>query len=251
MADFLESVLSDAEPQAPVESPEVQAPAEPAPAEHPAPIAPETPQEPAVESPVQAKPDAGYAPISALMDERDKRKAAEAERDQLRQQQEPTERPDPFDDPQGYEAYLGQQLEARVVKERFQMSDVIAKQTHGAEAVEAAVAWATERGKSDPTFAMSYMREAHPLDWIVRQHQRDAMVSGLGNVTSLDAWFEQEAAKRGYSSQSAPVAAASVAVVPPVSRPAAPPRSIASEAPASVSTVPDSKAAFEAIFDRR
>lgn len=247
MADFLGAVLSDAEPPAPVETIPPQPMAQPAPTEQPAPIAPEKPQEPVIEAALQ-KPEAGHIPISALMDERDKRKAAEARLAAFEASQQPVAHPDPLDDPEGYNAYLNSQLEGRLAQERAGMSNVMAVQAHGEEAVKSAVGWANERVQSDPVFLLAWQHafkhEPHPIDWVVRQHQRDAMVSGLGTVSSLDDWFQQEAAKRGYVSQSAPVAAAPIAAVPPVPRPAAPPVSIASEAPASAPAHNDVAADF-------
>lgn len=254
MEDFLGAVLGDAEPVVSAEPPEAQPAAAPAPTEQPAPAAPETPQEPPTEPVAQPKPDGAHAPISALLDERDRRKAAEARLAALEASQQPAAHPDPLDDPEGYNAYLNSQLESRLAQERTGMSNVMAVQAHGKEAVESAIGWANERVQSDPTFLLAWQHafknEPHPIDWVVRQHQRDAMVSGLGGVTSLDDWFQQEAAKRGYAPQSAPVAAATLAAAPPASKPAAPPRSIASDASASAPTVTDAKADFEAIFSR-
>ncbi len=251
MADFLEQVLSDEEP---VETPvadepvqvetrkteEPQEPVQPAPAEEP-------------QEPVQpTKPENGFVPIAAMLDERDRRKALEAQLQQFQQQapRQQVEIPDPLDDPQGHYAYLEAQMEQRLAAERFKMSDIMARQAHGAEAVETAVQWAQQKAQQDPMFAASYMREAHPLDWIVQQHKRDSFMSQIGDVSSIDDWIAQEAAKRGYVMQSAPVAAAPVAV-PQAPKPAAPPRSIASDASSSAPVAPDVKAEFEAIFNQR
>lgn len=235
--DFLESVLGEAEPVAPVEATEIQPAAEPAPVEQPAPVVPETPQEPVPQEAQQVQPDGRFVPISAVLDEREKRQAAEARARELEARQQPAQRPDLLDDPDGYEAYLAQELNAGLARQRFEMSDVMARQAHGAEKVDAAVAWAQARAQTDKPFAASYMQKPHPIDWIVQQHQRDALLSDIGD--NLDDWFTREAAKRGYAPQSAPVAAAPVAAVPPAPKPVAPPRSIASDAPASAPAVSD------------
>jgi len=246
MADFLESVLSEAEPEAPAVEPVAPEPVIEQPVE------PQVePEAPAVETVTEpSKPEPGYVPISALMDERDKRKAAEARAAANAPQPQQVQAPDPLDDPVAYNAYLEQRLEARVAQERFTMSDVMAKQTHGEDTVNAAIEWANQKVQNDPSFAMSYMREGHPIDWIVRQHKRDADYQALGGM-SVHEFVEQEVAKRLANTQSAPIAAAPIqAAVPPAPRPAAPPRSIASDVSMSAPVVTDATAEFEAIFKK-
>lgn len=185
-----------------------------------------------VEPPVaeHQRPDPGFVPISALMDERDRRKQAE-ERARQFEQQQGQQPPNPYDDPEGFAAHQQQMVEERLTQERFAMSDMFARERHGDETVETAVKWAQERAQADPSFAMSYMRHQNPIDWIVQQHKRDALLSDIGDPAKLDDWFAREAAKRGYAAPNAPVAtAASVAVQPkPAVPPVRVPRSLASQ----------------------
>ena len=246
--DFLESVLSE-EP--------LEAAPEPAPEPQPEPepvVEPVAQPEPVVESPPQGKPEDRFVPIAAMLDERDRRKQAEAQLQQFQSQQQPARMPDPLDDPEGWNSHQEARMADALTAQKFQMSEVMAKQAHGEEVVQQAGDWAAHRAQADPAFLMAWQHalrnEPHPIDWIVRQHKRDAIVSAVGDAPSLDDWFTQEAARRGWS-QSAPVAAAPFAAVSPAPRPAAPPRSIASEAPASAPVAQDAKAEFEAIFDRR
>lgn len=250
MADFLETVLSDAEPEVPAEA----APVQEAPVVEPV-AQPEAVEAPAPE-PDAKQEEARHVPLPTFLDMRDRAKDLERQLEEARrtqQQAQPQAIPDPIDDPDGFNAYYGNQLGQALAAQKFQMSDVMARQTHTDEVVEAAVDWAAARAAKDPTFAASYMSEAHPIDWIVRQHKRDAIVSQIGDVPSLDDWFAQEAAKRGYQPQSAPVAAApQFAAVPLAPKPAAPPRSIASDTSiASAPVTSDNKAEFEAIFNGR
>jgi len=166
------------------------------------------------------------------MDERDKRKALEAELARLREQQQAPEVPNPFDDPDGYAAHQTKMVEERLTQERFAMSDMFARQQHGAETVEKAVEWAGARAAADPAFAMSYMQQRNPIDWIVQQHKRDALLTDIGDVSKLDDWFAREAAKRGYAAVGAPVAATDILPVAQP-KPAVPsvkvPRSLATQ----------------------
>ena len=247
MADFLDEMLAgqtEAETPAPVEE---------------APVQEETPQEnveavqPAPNPEPQEQRGGGFVPIDAMLSEREKRQAAERELETLRQtQQKPaTDVPDPFDDPQGYAAYNREQIEQQTTALRFQFSDQFARQVHGAEAVDAAAAWAQEKAKANPAFAMSYMREQNPIDWIVREHKRDALLSDIGD--NVDGWFTREAAKRGYAMQSASTQAAPVVVAAtPAPKPAMPPRSIASDAtPTRDAASENPMASMDAIFNRR
>lgn len=189
-------------------------------------------------------------PLPKYLDERERRKEAERRLAEYEAQQAPSQRPDPLDDPEGYAAHFERQMEERLTGQRLQMSNVMARQSYGADAVDMAVNWAAEKAKVDPLFAAAYMGEAHPIDWIVRQHKRDGLLSDIGD--NVDDWFTREAAKRGFVSQSAVSVVAPIPVATqPAVRPAAPPRSIASDAAASASVPGDPSADFMAIFNKR
>lgn len=189
---------------------------------------PPAPVEPQPEPPVQE--EQRHVPLATFLDQRDELKRYKQELETLRNQpqapRQPAEIPDPLDDPQGYVAHQDRVVEEKLTNQRFEISDMIARQQHGAETVDAAGQWAAEKARTDPTFAVAYMRQAHPIDWIVQQHKQDQLISDIGG--NVDDWFTREAAKRGYAP--APTAAAvpmaapqQVAPAPPV-----PPRSLAS-----------------------
>lgn len=231
----------------PAPTPEPEQVAEPIAAE---PVAPEVVQPEPVVVPDEPKP--GHIPIAALMDERDKRKAAEERLKVLEARQaEQPKTPDPYDDPQGFAAYQESKVQQAVLANKFEMSDVIAKQAHGEEAVNAASEWAMEKAKADPTFAAQYMREAHPIDWIVRQHKRDGIYSQLPtDISSLDEFIEREIAKRSQTAPAA-VTAPVVAMDTTAKKPAPPPRSIAADTNTQSAAAPsDPRAEFLAIFNR-
>lgn len=226
MADALDDVFPDdpAEPVGevaePVVQPEVVDPT-PVVAEAPA------PEPEVVETP---KPEQAI-PLATALQWRDDAKAAKRRADELEaaQARSQQQRPDPLDDPEGYGTYLTQQMEARLSEQKFAMSDAMARQVHPVAEVDAALEWATQRAQSDPVFAASYMREANPVDWIVRQHKREGLLSDIGD--NVDDWFTREAAKRGYAPQSAPAAVAPiVAAIPqPAPKPVVVPKSLATQ----------------------
>lgn len=245
--DDLDSVFSD------VELPAIEAVA-PEPeivVEQVAEVQPEP--SPEVAAPVEPeKRTDDHVPLAKYLDQRDELKELRRwkQEQEARAQQPRQPAPDLYDmKPEEVAAYVEQIAEQKAMANRFEMSDVIAKREYGAETVQTATEWAMERAKADPAFAAAYMREAHPIDFIVRQHRRDGIVSKLPeDVSSLDELIEREIAKRAS-------AAPQVAMGAPVSQqsattPKAPPKSLVN-APAhgGVSEVPTGKlAGLDAVF---
>lgn len=246
MADNLAHAMDE------VFSGEVETPQpDPAPAAQPAePPAPEPAPQPEPPAPQpEAKPEEHSVPLAKALDWRDERNQLRKELDAYKAKEKAAPVPDPDDDPRGYAQHLEQKVQQQLTAQKFEMSDTIARQTHGGEIVEKAATWALEKAQNDPAFAAQYMREAHPIDWIVRQHKRDGLVSQLPNdISSLDELIEREIAKR---SQAAPPAApAAPAMSAP--KPAAPPKSLVN-APSGggVSEIPVGPlASVEAVFPR-
>jgi hypothetical protein len=81
-------------------------------------------------------------PLSALLDERDKRKALEARLAQIEQQQQPQQQwPDPIDDAEGYTRAVQQQAAIEAHTRHLQMARALAVREYGAELVEQAYAY--------------------------------------------------------------------------------------------------------------
>lgn len=243
----------DAEPEAIAPANE-QPPVEPVETPEPVAVEPQPePEQPQVEP--QPQEDQGrHVPLATFLDQRDELKRWKQEAEQLRQQaaqrqQPPAQAPDPLDDPAGYAAHQDQRMNEAIVNQRFQTSDIIARQQHGAEAVEAAGAWAAERAQKDPGFAIAYMQQAHPIDWIVQQHKRDSVMNDIG--ADPDEYVRRRAAELGFVMAPAPIAAPA-APQQPVAQPVTPPRSLAavpgSGGAAAVPTGPT--AALDSVFTR-
>lgn len=236
-------------PQAEAPTPEPEPVIEPTP-EVAEPVAPEPTPDP-VAAP-EAQDEARHVPLATFLDKRDeakelKRRVAELEA-QTAPKPAPVDMPDPIDDPHGFANWQQGQVQQALVAQRFEISDLMAKQTHGEEAVKTAAEWAMERAQSDPSFKMAYMQQPHPLDWIVREHKRSGLISEIGD--NVDDWFTREAAKRGYAQAAPAAAAAPVAATPqPAVKPAVPPRSIASDATAP-QAARDATTDFMAAFKR-
>ena len=239
MADFLDGMFNDdAAPadtsEAPVEQPvEQQVEAQPEPEAQPAP-------EPAPEptpTPEAPKDEQRTIPLATALNWRDEAKEYKRRVEAFEAQQRQAPTIDPFDDPEAFAAHQQSLVQQAIVTDRFERSNEDAIEKYGEDKVKAAVDWATARAQQNPSFATEYMGKTRPIHWIVQQHQRDAMLSEIGD--NPDDYFAREAAKRGYVLPSAtPTGALQPPIVQPATRPAPPPRSIASDrsaAPAAVS----------------
>lgn len=257
MADFLDQAFP-VEQQAEEPAPQPETPIEQqveATQPEPAPEAPAP--EPAPEVSATEEPKR-TVPLPVFLDQRDKLKELERwKAEQEAKARQPVEAPNPYDDPNGFAAWQTQQVQQMIVQDRFERSHETAVERHGEDKVREAIEWATARAQTNPGFAAEYMQNTRPVEWIVQQHQRDALLSDIGDPSKLDDWFAREAAKRGYALQSAPIAAtpaplAPIAAAQPAQKPAQPPRSLAAETGvAPTATHDDARAEFLSIFDKR
>ena len=199
---------------------------------------------PAIEAP-QVQEDKSV-PLATFLDMRDKLKDAERRAAELEaaKPQPKQDVPDPFDNPEAYAAYQRQEVQAAVMGQKFETSDLIARQSHGDETVEAATAWAMDKAKANPAFAAEYMKERHPIDWIVRQHKQEA---DLTDYRTDPVAF----ARRILEASGQQIAAPATVTTQPAPKPASPPRSIASDASPTTAAQSDPQAEFMAIFDRK
>jgi hypothetical protein len=236
MADDLDQVFPDIAGE---EAPVVDVSPEPEPIEEPQ-NEPELPGETvgvqeevvAPVAPEPVRPDPGFVPLSAVLDEREKRKALEARIAQFEQERQ-TQQPsiDPFDDPEGFARQQTGQVQEQMTAMRFQFSDQFAREKHGPDSVDAAIAWAGERARADQVFAASYMQQQDPIGWIVQQHKRDGMLSQIGD-RSIDDFVKDYIAKNpALVGQIASVADPAPAVVQPkqAATPVKVPRSLATQ----------------------
>lgn len=196
----------------------------------PAPAAPPAPQ------PVDQKPKVDPEQFKGYLDERDKRKALERELQELKSRQTVAPAPVPSiqTDPEAfaeYQQHLVQQTRTNTI---FDVSETMAREKHGDDAVASAMEWALQRAEQSPAFAAEYIKQKHPIDWAVKQQKRDTTLNEIGD--DADAYVRRRAAELGLIVGAAPPSQA-VAPIPaaipqpaPTAQPApAPlPRSIAS-----------------------
>jgi hypothetical protein len=180
----------------------------------------------------------GYIPLAAQLDEREKRQAAERERDELkrrweeiqRQQQQQQQPLDPLDT-EGFERALNERFGDFEWKTRTAISHSFAVKTHGADAVKAAEEWLQQTH----AIPLNVLKRQHdPYDFAVRAHKKELRDQELGDDADIATIIEKHAAKYGFVK--APGQQPSNASAPP-STAALPPPSLAS-APAAGGKAP-------------
>lgn len=186
-----------------------------------------------------------FIPITALLDEREKRQQAAKEAEELRRKldeiqraQEPkAKEPDFYEDPEGRLARERQEMQKALFNERLNISEALARQAHGDELVSAAqVAFAEEAGRN-PFLREELQRQANPYGFVVQWHKRQSVLSKLGD--DPEAYIEAQVQAR--------LAAMQQQAQPVQSRPAAPPPSLAS-APGSGAQKDPPASGFAALF---
>jgi hypothetical protein len=189
--DFLKG-KAEAEP-----APEAEAP--PAPEQETAPPPAEAPSEGEdAEADLAAKEGEPLIPRRAYEDERRKRQdhkeraaklegeLAEVRRqmEELRkapptppQQYQPPQPVDPAQDPQGFVS----RVQEVVLNERLNTSELLARQAHGAETVDAAIAEFKEAAKADPSLFPKLYGNPHPYDWMLKQVEKLRVQREMGD----------------------------------------------------------------------
>lgn len=172
-----------------------------------------------VETPAP-KPEPGFVPFAAVLDERDRRKTLEAEIERMKAQVKPApvEVPDVFQDPEAYTAHLERQFENKLYQQQLAISRRFAEQQHGAEQVNEAIQWAHAKCEADPYFNEQVRNSGDPVGYAMTQYQRDQIAS---NVTPDD--YKAFQAWRAAQQNQQPQAASPQMTAHPAPVPASPP----------------------------
>lgn len=243
--DFLAAVEADnanVRVEEPTEEPAPLELTEEAPQE---PVQAETPAEPTPQPEVAPEPQT--APITALLDERERRQAEKARADKLeaelaqfRASQQPQQVPDRWEDPEGFDAYQDQKVQAALYQQNLRWSERTATIEHGAETVNQAKDWGFARCDQDPYFNAKVAASPDPVGFVVSEWKREQIASQVTpeDLTQFQAW---KAAQAQLQASTAPEGA------PPNSPRTAPPRSLAS-APSAGNVLTEVEPTEEDIF---
>lgn len=182
------------EPQAMEAEPEAETPKEAEPeaeAKEPEPVTGEDDAPPASKEP-------GHVPITALLDEREKRQAAEAAakaaREELARQQQPApQRPDQFEDPDGAAEFDRQQTENMLLGMKIKQSRVLAEKFHD-DFGEVEKAY-NELQATDPALWTMLGNVAAqqdvPYEWLYREMKARQTASEVGDLSEYEKKVEE------------------------------------------------------------
>jgi hypothetical protein len=130
------------------------------------------------------EPDPKAWQYAAYQDEKQKRQQYEREAEQLRAQmqqlqtQQQQKRIDPIDDPEGFERSLEQRIEQRLLSERIQFSERLARNQHGDEAWQQTNEWL----HSQPaTIRHQFAQSPDPCGEAVKAFKRHQVMQEIGD----------------------------------------------------------------------
>jgi hypothetical protein len=199
---------------APREAHQPAPPAQAAPAPAPAPPA-------AVPAPTPApaptpQPDAAHVPISALLDEREKRQAAERRAQELQSRVSPPAAPT-----------AEQRLETALRQQTFDMSRRFAEQAHTPAVVDQAHAWAVAKCDADPAFNAQMHASRDPYGDVIKAWRQEQLLQTVtpDDLDDYKAWKASRSA--GGAPGPTPTPAPAPAPTPARLSPPPPPRSLA------------------------
>lgn len=194
--------------------------------------------------------EGGNIPITALLDEREKRQRAERERDELKRlTEQPAQLPEPPDvyDTEAYAKWQAEQTVTFVRSAQLDVQEDFAREKHGDEVVEQAKVWAEERVKANPAFFPQMMSQRNPWAYVVAEYQRDKLVGSI-DTSELEKFRQWQAAQTQLATETAAPAAT------PTPTPAAQsaPRSIVAlpSAGGAAHVVTGDGTAFDSVFNR-
>lgn len=203
---------------------------------------PETPKgEPEQAAPPAAVDEAKHIPISALLDERDKRKAAMAEAEILRRQlaeiqAKTAPKPDFYADPEAALSAAQQAAQeaafTAALNTKLETSRFLAEKEFGAELVNEAYAFFDQ----NPHLSRDLIKSPSPFHEAVKTYQRQKMLQEIGDdPAAYRARIEAEARERFLAETQAQP------------KPTAPPPSMAS-APGTAGAQQPPTSGFDALF---
>ena len=190
-------------------APDAPAAAQPAPAATPAPAAP-----------APANPEPGHVPISAMLDEREKRQAEKARADQLERElkaERARQTPATPATPQ-------EEIQRQLYAQNLRTSQRWAERTYGAETAATIRDWATARCDADPVFNQQMLASEDPYEAAKAAYDREQVLAAVkpSDLEQFRAWQAAQA------NPGAPVGGATPA---PAAAPAAPAAAPAAPAP--------------------
>lgn len=140
----------------------------------------EKPIAPVAEPPVPPKGDGHSVPLPKYLDTYNENRTLKQQLADLKKAQETkAETPDPLTDPEGFSQHQEAAFNQKILRERVNMSGLMAEQVYGKEVVDAAFEALKE--KQDEFTYQRIMSSPHPYDALVKWHKRELTLSEIGD----------------------------------------------------------------------
>lgn len=184
-----------------------------------------------------------HIPLTALLDEREKRQQAQRELEELRrwkaqqEAQRQQQRPDFFENPEAVLQQERQQFQQALVAEKLKQSRFLAEREFGAETVQAAFELFNDPKHAPKSHEL--LNEPSPFHAAVEYYKQQKTLQEIGS--DPEAWRKQQ--EEALRAQIRAELEAELAQ----KKPAAPPRSLAS-APSAGGETPSAGSAFDELF---
>ncbi len=162
--------------------------------------------------PAATPAEPGHVPISALLDEREKRQAEKAAREALERRLEAlTAQRDPPP-----ELTRDQQLEAALYNQNLRASRRFAEREYGKEAIAAVHDWAAARCDQDPPFNAQMRASEDPYEAAFQAYNREQILQTVKptDLAAFKAWQAAQAAAGQLTGANPAMAANAAAAVP-------------------------------------
>jgi len=184
----LDDVLSGKEPDPiePTEEPKPEA-EEVAQTEEPEKV--EEPDQPEVRAEEPEKKDDHMVPASVVAELR--RELRELKQRPQEPQQPPPQAPDVLDNPQAYTQFLQSQAQQLAQNAKLDLSEDMARSTHGDEVVDQA--FQALQASGDALAYQKIMQTRNPWDSLVKWHKQQSVVSEIGD--DVDSWVQKKEAE--------------------------------------------------------
>lgn len=169
------------EPKEPVEQEEAQAEPE-------APEQPEPEEAPKAEEPEKPRDD-HMVPASVVAELR--QQLRELKQSQQRPQQPPPQAPDVLDNPQAYTQFLQSQAQQLAQNAKLDLSEDIARSTHGDAVVDEA--FQALQASGDALAYQKIMQTRNPWDSLVKWHRQQSVVREIGD--DVNGWVQKKEAE--------------------------------------------------------
>lgn len=207
---------------------------------------PQTPPDGVTPPPANpATPPAGHVPVTALQEERARRQALEAEIQRYQQAQMESGIPDPYADPEGYNAFLQQQVQGAAMTVKLDLSEDMARAKHGDETVDRMLEWAKDRFASSRAYQQEVLRQRNPYEFAMQAYQAEERQKAFAGVEPSElAAFQQWRAAQNPLAGAPPAASPTPVTPPPQSLAAAPSAGVATHVPIGPGV------AFDGLFKR-